>query len=304
MISGAGGAFEGFLPPAGAKEMMTDPGVVVGGVFAPTGRAVEVEGGYRISGKWGVASGCQHCDWLGGSCFVFDGPGPRMTQFGPEWVVPMMPASACRVLDTWDVSGLRGTGSHDFEVNDLFVPTQRVIRIPMGESPYAGRLFAFPFFGLLGSAIASVALGIARAALDDLARVAKTKTPFGMMSTLATRPSAQIAYCEAEAELRSARALLFDSVASTWARVQAKEAISPTDRAFLRLAATNATSRAASAVDRAYTAGGGSAVYTRSPLQRCLRDVHMITQHAIVAPHVYELTGKILLGAEPDAPML
>jgi len=90
MISGAGGAFEAFIPPAGAKVMFKDPNVVVGGTFAPTGRAVAEGNGYRISGRWGIASGSGHCDWLGGSCFVFEGEGPKMGPMGPEWIVPMM----------------------------------------------------------------------------------------------------------------------------------------------------------------------------------------------------------------------
>lgn len=305
MINGAGTIFEGFLGERGGKEMFADPAVVSGGVIAPTGRAVPAEGGYRITGRWSIASGCHQCDYLGASCFVFDGPGPRMGPNGmPEWVVPFLAKSEVKIVDTWNVSGLRGTGSHDFEANDVFVPEHRFIRMPFGPSPYPGKLYQFPFFGFLATVIASSALGIARSAVDELERVARTKTPFGMMSTLATRPSAQIAAAEAEAALRSARAFLFESVREIWERVEAGQPVSVEQRATLRIAATNATTSCARAVDLAYTAGGASAMYAKSPLQRCFRDVHAITQHYAVAPNDHELCGKILLGAEPDSPTL
>jgi alkylation response protein AidB-like acyl-CoA dehydrogenase len=304
MISGAGGAFEAFVPPNGAKEIFTKPEVVVGGVFAPTGRAVPEGNGFRISGRWAIASGCHHCDWLGGSCFVFEGDKPKMTPMGPEWIVPLVAASERKIIDTWNVSGLRGSGSHDFEVNDVLVPAHRCIRVPMMECAYPGKLFAFPFFGFLSSAISSVALGIARSAIDEITRLAQTKTPYGMMSTLATRSTAQVAISEADVELRAARALLHATVGEVWDAVKAGRPPSPQDRARLRASATNAASSAARAVDRVYTAGGATSIYSKSPLQRCFRDVHTITQHVFVAPHTHELFGKILLGVEPDAPML
>jgi alkylation response protein AidB-like acyl-CoA dehydrogenase len=305
MINGAGTIFEGFLGERGGREMFADPNVVSGGVIAPTGRATEVEGGYRVSGRWSIASGAHQCDFLGASCFVFDGPAPRPGPGGmPEWVVPFVSKKDFKIVDTWTVSGLRGTGSHDFEVNDAFVPAHRCIRMPMGPSPYPGRLYAFPFFGFLATVIASTALGVARAAVDELTRVAKTKTPFGMMSSLATRPSAQLAAAEAEVAVRSSRAFLVEVTTDVWDTVVAGRPATVEQRNALRLAATNATTSSARAVDLAYTAGGASAMYGKSLLQRCLRDVHAITQHYAVAPHNHELCGKILLGAEADSPTL
>lgn len=304
MIAGVGGAFEAFVPPAGAKEIFTSPDVVVGGVFAPTGRAVPVDGGYRVSGRWGIASGCQHSDWLGGSSLVFEGAAPRMTPMGPEWIVPMLPASQCKIIDTWSVSGLRGSGSHDFEVKDVFVPADRCIRVPMTAPYYEGKLFAFPFFGLLAAGISATALGVARAAVDEVIALAKTKTPFGMMSSLSTRASAQIAIVQADAELRAARAFLVERVTDMWETVQSGKQASVERRLGLRMAATHATEVAARATLAAYTAGGATAIYSKSPLQRCLRDVQTITQHVFVAPHSKEQFGRVLLGVEPDAPML
>lgn len=304
MIHGAGAAFDAYIPLEGARAMYADPRAVTGGVLAPAGRAVQVDGGYRISGRWSIASGCHHCDWLGGTAVVFDGEAPRMGPMGmPETIVPMFAKSDCTIIDTWDVAGLAGTGSHDFAVEGAFVPTERVIRL-MAPPFHDGPLFRFPFFGFLATSIASVALGIARAALDELYQVARTKTPFRMTSTLATRPSAQLAAAEAEAALGAGRAFLVESVRDVWNDVVAGKQPTVEQRLRIRLAATHATKSAVRAVDEAFTAGGASALYAKSPLQRCFRDVHTVTQHFWVAPPTHEQHGRILLGAEPDAPML
>ncbi len=304
MILGAGSVFAGILPKEGAKEIFSDKDVASGGSFALTGRAVPVDGGYRVSGRWSFMSGCHQMQWVGGSCIVFEGDQPKMTPFGPEIVVPLWETSKSTIVDTWNVAGLRGTGSHDVEIQDVFVPKAHCAPMPPPGPTFDGPLYAFPFFGFLSIAIASVATGIAQHAVDELLRVAKTKTPFGMMSTLATRPSAQIAASEAQAALLSGRALLHESVREIWEKIVKKNPVTAEDRALLRMAATNMTLSAARAIDLAYTANGGSALYAKSPMQRCFRDIHAITQHATVASHTHELFGKILLGVEADAPLL
>jgi indole-3-acetate monooxygenase len=305
MISGSGSAFDAFIPLAGGKEMYGDPRAVTTGVLSPNGRAVPVDGGYRVTGRWAIASNCKASDWLGGSAVVFAGAGPKLGPGGmPEVVVPMLAARDCTIHDTWRTLGLRGTGSHDFEAIDVFVPESRVIRVPMLQPFYEGPVFTFPFLGLLASSIASVALGIGRRAVDELVTVAKTKTPFGMMGPLSSRPSAQLAVADAEAALGSARAYLFDEVQKTWDHALQGRPASPLQRAQIRLAATNAVSSAARAVDLAYTTGGASAMFERSPLQRAFRDIHAITQHFTVAPPSRELEGRALFGLEVEPHLL
>ncbi|MDC0680675.1 acyl-CoA dehydrogenase family protein [Sorangium atrum] len=304
MICGTTGAFEAYIPAEGGKEMHASPDAVTAGVFAPSGRAVEVEGGYRVAGRWAMASACHHCDWLGGTAVVYDGSAPRMLPGGvPEAIVPMFRASECEILDTWSVSGLAGTGSHDFAVVDVFVPSSRCIRLPMTAPTHPGPLFVFPLFGFLASAVAATALGMARAAVDELTRLAATKRPSGMTTSLATRPSTALAVAEAEATLGAARAYLLEAVGAVWDAAVSGSSISLRERARVRLAATNAALGAARAVDLAFTAGGATALYAESPLQRSFRDVHAVTQHALVAPHTREVQGRVLLGLDTELPM-
>ncbi len=298
------GVLQSFLAQEGAREIGSAPDGVVNGVFAPSGRALEVEGGYRVNGRWTFVSNCHHCHWLALANIVFKGDTMSEGPTGPEIVTTWIKASDWGIIDTWDTAGLRATGSHDIEVSDVFVPKHRTFPEPPPEPVSYGPLFRLPIVGLFSVGMAASALGIARAAIDELLRLAGTKTPFGMASTLSTRTTAQIAVCEAMATVRSARALVVEETTCLWEMVQAGTPVTTEQQALLRIAATHATAASADVVDRMYTAAGGSAVYASSPLQRLLRDVHAITQHVFVAPPTYEPLGKILLGVEPDGFML
>ena len=298
------GVLHSFLDREAADEVGAGPDVVVNGVIAPTGRAVHVDGGYRLSGRWSFVSNCHHCTWLALSCIVVDGDAATTAADEPLIRMMFVPASQWQIIDTWDTVGLRATGSHDIDVVDVFVPAHRTISVQLSEPRLDGALFRFPVVGLFSVGIAACALGLARAAIDDIFDLAHVKTPFGMSSTLAFRASTQIAVSEALATARAARALLVDETDRMWQAVQGGEPPTPQQRACLRIATTHATAAAAAAVDRAYTAAGSSAIFASSPLQRRLRDIHTLTQHFFVAPPTYEMTGKVLLGVEPDGFML
>ena len=296
MIGATTGALGFYLPEEGAAEVYSsDPEVLTGGVFAPRGVAHPDEGGFRVTGRWGFASGCEHATWLIGGSLVDGLPPPRQMVFR---------ASEVRVLDTWRVSGLRGTGSHDMAVEDVFVPESRQASIVSEPPRLRTPLSAFPVFGLLAVGIAAVCLGIARAAVDELIGLASVKKPEGSGRLLYERPGTQAAVGAAEGELRAARAFLEEALSEVWeAATQAGE-ISVRDRALVRLAATHATHSAASTVDLMYSAGGGTSIYETSPLQRHFRDIHTATQHMMVAPPTLELTGRVLLGLDTDTSQL
>jgi alkylation response protein AidB-like acyl-CoA dehydrogenase len=303
MICGATGVLEAMVPRAAAAEMFA-ANTISNSVFASGGRAVEVEGGDRVSGRWSLASNSHHCDWLAGTSIVFKGEAPVVGPMGPEMVVPWFSSSDFKVIDTWDSVGLRGTGSHDFEVSDAFVPAARCFRFPLVPPEHDGPLFQFPVFAFFAVGIAGTALGIARAAIDELVRLAGVKTPLGMMSTLSTRSQVQVAVCQAETALRSGRAHLFDEVAKAWEVARSGRPASPQQRAWLRAACTGATLNAQQAVDLVYGAAGASSIFAASPLSRCFRDLHTLTQHILVATPSQEMIGRILLGVDPDAPLL
>jgi len=303
MIGATGGIFAGFLPDAGAREVFAgDPRVITGGGLAPAGRAVPVDGGYRLSGRWPFASGSQHCAWLFANAVVMDGDQPRRTAEGaPEMRVLALPAGDCAILDTWTTGGLRGTGSHDFTVTDVFVPAHRTFAFPAGRSGLDRPLYRGPLTTWFGPSVASVSLGIARGAIEALCDLAGRKVPTFRQSPLRERVLIQAQVAKAEATLRSARAFLYETVDAVWRSVSAGAEPSVEEQHLLRLVGAHAADSALAAVEMMYKAGGGTAVYSRSPLDRQMRDAHAATQHIGVSAIHYELAGRIFLGMEPGS---
>jgi len=305
MIASTTSALAGWLEPDAARAIFATPGAITGGVFAPSGRAERVPGGFRLAGRWSFASGCQHSTTLLGGALVAGANGPERTAAGrPDIRLLFVPADAVEIVDTWRVSGLMGTGSHDIVVRDRFVPAAHAVSLLADAPREAGPLYRFPVFGLLAVGVAAVALGLARRAIDEIATLARTKTPALATRRLAERAATQIAVAEAEGALGGARDHLLATVASIGARVAAGAAIELADRARVRIAAAEAVRGAARAVDRMYEQGGGSAIYQSSALQRCFRDVHVVTQHASVAQGSQELAGRALLGVDADYSIL
>ena len=303
MIGAASGLMSIFLDDDTARHVYGPADAISCGVFAPLGRATRAAGGgLRVSGRWPFGSGCEHSQWRMGGVLVFDGEQPELL---PGTSIPhvrcvLFSAAETEIIDSWDVSGLRGSGSHDIAVRDVTVPAERCFSFladkPRGDAP----LYRMPFFGVLASGVAAVALGIARAAIDSLLALAAKKTIPGSRRTIAQRELVQLDVARADARVRAARAFLFAAVAEAAQRpasdVQA--------RAQLRLAACHAASEAAAAVDAMYNAGGGAVVYATQPLQRHFRDVHVATQHAMVSPQIMTTVGRVLLGLETDVTTL
>jgi alkylation response protein AidB-like acyl-CoA dehydrogenase len=305
-VAATSGLLAAYLPEESARDVFAEPSAIVAGVFAPKGRATPDERGFRVSGRWPFASGCRHADWLMGGCVVLDDGGtPRMLPTGtPDVRLLLAPAEAFTIHDTWHVMGLRATGSHDIELDGVHVPAERSASVFTDPPVQTGPLYAFPLFGLLALAISAVCLGIARGALDDLVALAGGKVPTGGRRTLAERATVQAEVARAEAAVRAARALLDEAIGEAWERAVADGSVDAQRRAGLRLAATHATTAGLQATETAYRLAGGSALYDASPLQRRLRDVHAATQHMLVAPATWELTGRLLLGLPTDVTQL
>ncbi|MFC5006809.1 acyl-CoA dehydrogenase family protein [Dactylosporangium cerinum] len=258
MIGAATGIALGRLADSTATELLADPRFLIAGVAAPLGRAVAAPGGYRVSGRWPFASASRQATWLVGDCLL-------MTGEQPEPLHVILPAADVTVHDTWDAVGLRGTGSHDIEAADVFVPAERAFSLQR-PATRPGPLFAFPVPGLLAFGIGAVSLGIARAAVAEFTRLAAGKRNPATGEVLAAKPAARMALAEAESLVGAGRAFLTGEIASVWRRVTAGEEIGAAERARLRLAVAHATRSAARAVDLVYDAAGGSSLLLSSPL--------------------------------------
>jgi alkylation response protein AidB-like acyl-CoA dehydrogenase len=304
-VTSTSGTLGAYIDPAAAREVYEPERNVVGGVFAPRGQALADGDELVVTGRWPFASGIDHCDWLMGGCLVMDGDQPRLLEGGrPEIRLVLFPAGEVEVLDTWHVSGLRGTGSHDMALDGARAPAGRSASLFTDHPHEQGPLYAFPVFGLLALAIAGVTLGIGRAAIDDLVDLAATKTPAGGRRALAERPTTQSQLARADAALRAGRSFLHEAIEAAWSEASDRGEVTTERRAAVRMASTNAAAAAAAAVDAAYDLGGGTSIYESSPLQRRFRDIHAATQHMLVAPATWELTGRLLLGLPTDTAQL
>jgi indole-3-acetate monooxygenase len=298
MIASNAAIAAAYLPTKALREVYRGgPSTVIAGALLPQGAAIPVPGGFCLTGRWTFASGCHQADWMLGSSTVMAQGTPRLRPDGrPDIRTFFVPVGECELLDTWHTAGLRGTGSHDWQVTDVFVPEEQSFPILRDGPSKPGSLYIRDFAAYAGPRVAAVALGIARDAIDAFTALAMTKTPILATNTLATQHTTHERVGRAEARLRSGRAFLYETVrelpySPTWS-----EALSDDLRASIRLASAHAAQSAAEAVDLMFTAAGTTSIYESSRLERCFRDVHVATQHVAVAPSNIEMVGQYFLG--------
>jgi alkylation response protein AidB-like acyl-CoA dehydrogenase len=292
------------MPDATVREVLAPPEVLIAGVFAASGKAVKVDGGFRVNGRWQWGSGSPNADWIGGGCTLFEDDRPLTNSAGvPRNHMLLFRAADVHSLDTWHSSGLRGTGSTDFAVHDVFVPEGRASGYLVKDLPDRP-LFRFPQFALLAHGVAAVTLGIARSSIREFVRIACEKKRYGASVTLAHHAHAQIEVAQAEARLRSARSFFYEAIETAWSLAVEGRPVSIEMRRDMRLATTHAVQASIQVVDAMYTLAGGSAVYESSPLQRQLRDVHVASQHIMVSSNTLETLGQLLLGIETNTTTL
>ena len=233
-----------------------------------------------------------------------DGERPRMAPSGlPDIRMAVVPISEVEIIDTWQVSGLRGTGSHDVAVHDLFVPEERAVALALDPGA-ANVQFRIPMFTLFGIALVPVALGAARRAIDEVMATARGKTPMLSGSKLMDKPVFQHEMARAEGMLQAGRTYLYAAVGGLLEAASAGAEIDMAMRGRVKLACATATDFAAQATDIAYRLGGASALFETGALQRCFRDVHAVTQHFTIAASNYEVAGRVMLGLEPGTPVI
>ena len=299
-IAATTGLALGRLTDEAVGEIIARPDSLATGVFAANGVATRVEGGFRVTGRWDWGSGSPNADWIGGGCVLVEDGKPLTNSVGtPRNHMLFFPADQVNSLDTWQVSGLRGTGSTAFEVRDVFVPERHAAGV-LVKSPPDRPLWRFPAFSPLAQGIGAVSLGVARAALDEATRVTGEKRRGGSSAPLAERPHTQIEIARAEARLRAARALFYQTMDEAWAAAQAPGPIPLTHNRDMRLAVSHAVAEATAVVGAMYTLVGGVSVYATSPLQRQFRDIHVATQHFMVSPNILETVGRLFLKLETN----
>lgn len=293
-----------YLPAPVARQIFgADQRAILAWGPGSDGRAIVVDGGYRVSGYWSFASGCRHASWLGGLCSIYEADGqPRRRPDGqPDSRTMLFPATAATLIDIWQVSGLRGTASDAYTVTDLFVPAeQSIVRDYAPERREPGPLYLFHHNNLFAAGFASVALGIARATLDAFIDLTLAKTPRGSPSLLRDNAVIQRQVAQADAQLRSARAYLQTTLDEIWAAVTASGSLSLEQRIDIRLAGTWAIHQAAQVVDIAYHAAGATAIFASNPFERRFRDIHTVTQQSQGRQDHYETVGRFRLGLVPD----
>jgi alkylation response protein AidB-like acyl-CoA dehydrogenase len=291
------------LPDETLRAMFTSPRkTIMAGSGPPKGRAVTVTGGYRLTGSWTQGSNVRLAGWVLAGCHLYDGDRPRLGPDGaPVYLRCVLPSSEVEIFDTWHTTGMRGTGSHDFAITDVFIPDARVHR---GTDPSQRPQPLYQFVGWTHVAHAAIGLGIARVAIDEFIALAqgKSATWHASEGRLATRTTIQAKVAQAEALVGAGRAYVREATRDIWDTVCRRETPSPSQRAVYRLAVAEAYANAVRAVDLMYNVGGATAIYARSRLDRCLRDVHTAGAHVWVAPDTYELAGRLLLGLDPGSP--
>jgi alkylation response protein AidB-like acyl-CoA dehydrogenase len=307
MINRDGGYITAFLHEDVGRAMYADLQAGTAAAATPTGQAVRVPGGYRVSGHFPFASGCQHCDWVWLGCVVVADGKPLAESHGvPETRQCLVRLSQCEILDTWYTTGLRGTGSHDLRVKDVFVEAAHTFSFQdQGLIKRPGPLYVFPF--MFAAKSSPVALGIARHALDAMMEITTSKTARRYTLGESLEPAKmmrdevfiQEAVGRADTMLTSARTHLFEVMGDLWSTLVSGKEPSPTQVARFTTAHTYAVGVCVEVVQLVFKAAGGTAVYQKGPLERCLRDILTMNQHVIGTLRTYEMAGRLLLGMEP-----
>jgi len=293
-----------YLPDQGFAEMFTsnDNHIAIGGQYFPNGQGAAVDGGYQLTGAWNFGSGTGHSAYIAAGFLPMDNGEMRWISEGiPDMRVGFLPREEITFTDGWHVQGLKGTGSYDYNVTDVFVPEYRTIplftREPLRGSSAAGRMGLMP---VTAAGHASFALGVAKSMLDDVGELAATKVRMSDMATLASRPTFQKGLAHHVAAWRAARLLVLDAFTTAEDAVKAGNDLTPRLRADMRVAAVYATDTARACAEWAHLAAGTTAIREGSRLERAFRDIYTGTQHAFISEKVAIDVAQIWLGIIDD----
>jgi len=296
------------LPDGGIREIYGPGGdvAVAGTAVQGGGRAVPVDGGYRVTGRWPFGTGCQESPWMLGSFQILDGDHPRRSPDGASvyWRGVFHRAETQIVAGSWDVSGLRATGSFDWTVDDVFLPERRTMvhaGVPLDNqwSHWPGVSYALPAQVWVGPHHSAVITGIARAGIDALIELAVEKTPRGRTGRLCDNPQVQDAIGRADAILNAGRAYRSATITEVWNTIAAGEDTTLEQRARCRLAAVHAADCAREAMDLVFRQGGSTSYRRESRLAECWRDLQVVGQAVTIMPEWYPMGGRVFMKMDP-----
>jgi indole-3-acetate monooxygenase len=296
-----------YLPEEGFDTVFRAHGnrVTMGGQFFPNGMGDKVDGGYRVTGAWQFGSGTGHSEYVCAGFLPMDGGAMVMAnEVMPLMMVAIVPRDQVIFTDGWHVQGLKGTGSYDYELKDVFVPASHTYPLMTRAPLRGGAMYKFGVMPLTGCGHAAWALGVSRSAIDDVRELAIAKTRMGETTSVAHRLTFQRNLAHHEAMWRAAHRLVVDTFTGFETRVEAGEEVTPLMRCDMRIAATYATEGSREIVQWAHLAAGTSAIREGSRLERAFRDMYTGTQHAFISENTYTEAGKLMLGLIEDSPAL
>ena len=307
MSQGAGCAMaSAFLSPEAAEKWFGAKKAALAWGAGIQGKAIAVDGGYRVTGTWTFASGSRHATLLGGHSWVVNADGtPRLRDDGSKLDrTVLVPREAAEIDDVWDVVGLKGTGSDTFTITDLFVAEEDTIdRENLTELREPGTLYKFPTTSVYGVGFGALMLGLARAMLDDLTHLALTKTPRGAAMSLRENPAFQSQLAQLEASYRSLRAYLHTTAREVYAEVAASGEITVDQRARMKLTTAFVINNGFEIVSSSYRAAGQTAIFPSNPFERRMRDAMTATQQTQARSTNFITVGRCLLGLGPESMM-
>ncbi|MCB1687540.1 MAG: hypothetical protein KDI33_03605 [Halioglobus sp.] len=296
-----------YLPDEGFDAVFTANGnkVTMGGQFFPNGTGEKVDGGYKVTGAWQFGSGTGHSEYVCAGFLPMDnGQMVMLNETMPLMMVAVVPREQVTFTDGWHVQGLKGTGSFDYNLQDVFVPDSHTYPLMTHEPQRGGHLYRFGVMPLTGCGHAAWALGVARSAIDDVRELAISKTRMGESSSLAHRMTFQRNLAHHEAMWRAAHRLVVDTFTEMEAQVAGGASVTAQMRCDMRLAATYATEASREVVQWAHLAAGTTSIREGHRLERAFRDMYTGTQHAFISENTYTEAGKLMLGLTDDSTAL
>jgi alkylation response protein AidB-like acyl-CoA dehydrogenase len=298
------GALLAWLDPGDARQLLDgDPDRAVAGTFAPLGRAVPTGDGFVVSGRWPCASGVLHSELVLGGVLVMDGGVPRMLGDRPDWRFAWFPRDAIEVIDTWHASGLRGTGSHDIAVDELFVPERHTCAPMFEPARVDAPLYRMSMYSVLAPLVTGFAAGAGRGAIDRFVEIAQTKRR-GPGLPIREDEQCQVLVAQADLQLRAARALFVEALSAAWETAAAGRPADLRQRAAVVGAEQFVLRASVDAVNTLLPFAGASAVSNDEPLQRFARDLNAARHHIVFSADALKRVGRVVFGSDANDFML